>query len=140
MRNVREGGVLPGVAGGINTPWAGRGKLAAAKRGSVIAGSIIGEIMDTQVADVRQDNSTGRAAWICLAIAWVTFLVPFPGLGLFIGWPLNLVAFILAIVAMAKSGAGAGLWQLLASLIASPLVYFIGLAVFVGLMGAAGQV
>ena len=56
MRNVREGGVLPGVAGGINTPWAGRGKLAAAKRGSVIAGSIIGEIMDTQVADtVRQD-------------------------------------------------------------------------------------
>lgn len=88
----------------------------------------------------RQDNSAGRAAWICLAIAWVTFIVPVPGLGLFIGWPLNLVAFILAIVAMSKLGAGAGIWQLLASLLVSPVVYFIGLAVFAGLLGAAGQI
>lgn len=88
----------------------------------------------------QQDNSAGRAAWICLAIAWVTFIVPVPGLGLFIGWPLNLVAFILAIVAMSKLGAGAGIWQLLASLLVSPVVYFIGLAVFAGLLGAAGQI
>jgi hypothetical protein len=96
--------------------------------------------MGTSVTEaVRQDNSAGRAAWICLAIAWVTFIVPFPGIGLFLGWPLNLVAFILAIVAMAKLGANAGLWQLLASLLVSPVVYFIGLAVFAGLLGAAGQ-
>lgn len=87
----------------------------------------------------RQDNSAGRAAWICLAIAWATFIIPFPGLGLFLGWPLNLVAFILAIVAMSKLGANAGLWQLLASLLVSPLVYFVGLVVFAGLLGAAGQ-
>lgn len=93
----------------------------------------------SEVAAVRQDNTAGQAAWICLAIAWVTFIVPFPGIGFFIGWPLNLVAFILAIVAMSKLGAGAGLWQLLASLIASPVVYFIGLAVFAGFIGAAGQ-
>ena len=96
--------------------------------------------MNTSAIEVsRPDNTAGRAAWICLAIAWVTFIVPFPGIGLFIGWPLNLVAFILAIVAMSKLGAGAGMWQLLASLIASPVVYFIGLAVFAGFVGAAGQ-
>lgn len=89
---------------------------------------------------MRRDNSAGRAAWICLAIAWATFIFPFPGIGLFIGWPLNFVAFILAIVAMSKNGAGAGLWQLLASLIASPVIYFIGLAVLAGVFGVAGQV
>lgn len=99
-----------------------------------------GGIMDPQVAAaVRQNSSTGRAAWICLAIAWITFLVPFPGIGLFIGWPLNLVAFILAIVAMGQAGTNAGLWQLLASLILSPFIYFIGLAVLIGLVGMAGQ-
>lgn len=81
----------------------------------------------------QQISSAGRGAWICLAIAWVTFIVPLPFIGLFIGWPLNLVAFILAIIAMSKHGANAGLWQLLASLIISPIVYFIGLVVITGL-------
>lgn len=75
-------------------------------------------------------SPAGRAAWITLALTWVCFLVPFPGLGLFIGWPLNLVAFILAIVAMGSGGAMKGLFQLLGSLIVSPIVYFIGLALF----------
>ncbi|WP_024890699.1 hypothetical protein [Luteimonas huabeiensis] len=84
-------------------------------------------------------NTAGRAAWVCLALAWLAFLLPFPGLGLFVGWPLNLVAFVLAIVAMSARGAGAGLWPLLASLIVSPVVYFIGLAVLAGaiVVGAA---
>jgi tRNA_anti-like len=80
-----------------------------------------------------------KAAWICLAIAWVCFLVPIPGIGVFVGWPLNLVAFILAIVAMSKRGAMAGLFQLLASLIVSPIVYFVGLAILAGSIGAAAE-
>lgn len=79
-----------------------------------------------------QASPAGKAAWITLAIAWLCFLVPFPGLGLFLGWPLNLVAFILAIVAMAKGGAMKGLFQLLGSIIVSPIVYFVGLAIFAG--------
>lgn len=55
------------------------------------------------------ENTAGKAAWICLAVAWLMFLLPIPGLGLFIGWPLNLVAFILAIVAMSKLGAAGGI-------------------------------
>lgn len=73
-----------------------------------------------------------KAAWICLIIAWICFVLPIPGIGLLIGLPLNLVAFILAIVAMSKAGAKAGLLPLLASLIASPIIYFIGMTLFVG--------
>lgn len=80
----------------------------------------------------HETNTAGRAAWICLLIAWATFLVPVPGIGVFVGWPINLVAFILAIVAMSKFGASAGIWQLLASLVVSPIVYFFGLAVLLG--------
>lgn len=74
-----------------------------------------------------------------LGIAWLCFLIPFPGLGLFLGWPLNLVAFILAVVAMAKGGAGKGIAQLLLSLVASPLVYLVGVVVFAGAVSAIGQ-
>ena len=49
---------------------------------------------------------------------------------------LDLVAFILAIVAMSKSGAGAGLWQLLASLLVSPFIYLVGLGLLAGIIGA----
>lgn len=95
-----------------------------------LQGVVLNAVADTTV----QANPAGKAAWITLAIAWLCFLIPFPGLGLFLGWPLNLVAFILAIVAMSKGGAKKGLFQLLGSLIVSPVVYFIGLAIFAGTM------
>lgn len=84
-------------------------------------------------------NKAIVASWVCLAIAWLCFIVPLPGLGLFIGWPLNLVAFILAIVAMSKGGAMSGLFQLLASLIVSPIVYFVGFAIMVGVADGVKQ-
>ena len=83
-------------------------------------------------------NTAGKAAWICLGIAWLAFLLPVPGLGI-LGWSLNLVAFILAIVAMSKLGAMAGLFQLLASLLVSPFVYAIGLILFFGTVGDASS-
>lgn len=86
-----------------------------------------------------QTSPAGKAAWIVLMIAWACFLIPFPGLGLFVGWPLNLVAFILAIVAMANGGAMKGIIQLILSLVGSPIVYLIGTALFVAGVGAMGQ-
>ena len=88
---------------------------------------------------VGDQNTAGRAAWVCLAVAWVMFLIPLPGTGLFIGWPLNLVGFILAIVAMSKLGTPAGIWQLLASLIVSPIVYFVGLGVLATMVEAGSR-
>ncbi|MFC3816539.1 hypothetical protein [Lysobacter sp. GCM10012299] len=86
--------------------------------------------MNAQVTSAP--NTAGKAAWICLAIAWVAFLAPLPLTSWIVGWPLNAVGFVLAIVAMSKLGARAGLWPLIASLIVSPVVYFIGLALFAG--------
>lgn len=95
--------------------------------------------MTSTTANVNVNaNPAGKAAWILLIIAWLCFLLPVPGLGLFLGLPLNLVAFILAIVALSKGGAKKGLLQLLSSLIVSPIVYFIGLAILgAGIFGAA---
>ena len=92
--------------------------------------------MNATTASPPAPNGAGRAAWICLVIAWVCFLIPLPGSGLFVGWPLNLAAFILAIVGMAKHGALGGLFQLLASLIVSPLVYLFGWIFLLGGLSA----
>ena len=40
-----------------------------------------------------------KAAWVLVLIAWILFLVPFPGLGI-IGWVVNFAAFIMAIVVL----------------------------------------
>ena len=79
------------------------------------------------------------ATWVCLVVAWVLFLIPIPGAGLFVGWPLNLAAFILAIVVMARGFTGKGMIPLLASLVVSPIVYFIGIAVLAGAIASAAQ-
>jgi hypothetical protein len=92
--------------------------------------------MNATTASNSAPNGAGRAAWICLVIAWLCFLIPIPGSGLFVGWPLNLAAFILAIVGMAKHGAPGGLFQLLASLIVSPLVYLFGWIFLLGGLSA----
>lgn len=70
------------------------------------------------------------ATLVCLGVAWLLFLIPIPGAGLFVGWPLNLVAFVLAIVVMVRGKTLVGILALLATLILSPIVYFIGLAIF----------
>ncbi|BCT93518.1 hypothetical protein LYSHEL_25420 [Lysobacter helvus] len=88
---------------------------------------------------VPASNASAKAAWVCLAIAWVCFLLPIPGTGMFVGWPLNLVAFILAIVAMSKRGAMAGIFPMLASLLVSPAIYFIGLLIFAGSIAAVSD-
>lgn len=85
-----------------------------------------------------QRNAPVKATWVCLIVAWVLFLIPIPGSG-FIGWPINLVAFILAIVVMARGYTTKGLIPLIASLVVSPIVYFVGVSLLAGaaLSGAA---
>ncbi|REC94826.1 hypothetical protein [Kushneria indalinina] len=66
-------------------------------------------------------------AWIVLVVAWGAFLLPRAGSGLLVGWPLNLVAFCLAIVIVARGRTVAGILALAASVIVSPLIYLLGL-------------
>ena len=83
-------------------------------------------------------NAPVMAGWITLGITWLLFLIPFPGLGL-LGWVGNLVALVLSIVVLAKGETGHGVAQLVCSLLISPLVYFIGLVLFVGALGVLDQ-
>ena len=84
--------------------------------------------MNATVAETKK--APVLATFVCLGVAWLLFLIPFPGAGLFVGWPLNLVAFVLAIVVMVRGKTLVGILALLATLILSPIVYFIGLAIF----------
>ncbi|WP_456269175.1 hypothetical protein M1D97_02505 [Kushneria sp. AK178] len=65
--------------------------------------------------------------WIVLVVAWGAFLLPRAGSGLLVGWPLNLVAFCLAIVIVARGRTVAGILALAASVVVSPLIYLLGL-------------
>ncbi|HZH44276.1 MAG TPA: hypothetical protein VEY50_09365 [Lysobacter sp.] len=87
----------------------------------------------TETVTTTPRSAPVKATWVCLILAWVLFLIPLPGAGVFVGWPLNLVAFILAIVVMARGFTRKGLIPLIASLVVSPIVYFIGW----GILGAA---
>lgn len=78
------------------------------------------------------------AGWLTLGITWLLFLIPFPGLGL-VGWVGNLVALVLSIVVISKGETAHGIGQLVCSLVVSPIVYFIGLALFVGVMAQMEQ-
>jgi len=73
------------------------------------------------VAVEASDQAPVKSTWVVLLIAWVMFLLPIPFSGIFIGWPLNLVAFILSIVVMAKGRTQSGIILLLLTLVASPL-------------------
>lgn len=74
------------------------------------------------------------AGWLTLGAAWLLFLIPFPGLGL-LGWVANLVAFVLSIIVMSKGETAQGVGQLVCSLVVSPVVYLIGMVLFVGVLG-----
>lgn len=78
------------------------------------------------------------AGWLTLGGAWLMFLIPFPGLGL-LGWVVNLAAFILSIIVMSKGETAQGIGQLVCSLVVSPIVYLIGMVLFVGVIGAMEQ-
>ena len=86
-------------------------------------------------ATAKTKSPAGKTAWILLVLAWIVFLIPIPVASTIVGWTLNLVAFILAIVAMANGGAMKGLLQLLASLIISPIIYLLGFAVYAAILG-----
>lgn len=92
----------------------------------------------SEVAGKTPDTSLVKTTWIVLIIGWVIMLVPIPFTG-WIGWIVAGVAgCVLAIVNMVRGVVGIGVAQLLCALIVTPIVYWIGLAIFGALLvGAA---
>jgi hypothetical protein len=84
--------------------------------------------------EVVRGKAPVTTGWVLLGVTWLLFLIPFPGLGI-LGWMTNLVAFIVAIIVITKDEVAHGVGQLVCSLVVSPIVYFIGLVLFVGVLG-----
>ncbi|MDR2711229.1 MAG: hypothetical protein LBB65_07925 [Burkholderiales bacterium] len=85
-----------------------------------------------ETPSVEAKKAPVAAMWIVMILAWVCFLLPFPFTGIFIGAPLTLAAFILAIVCLAKNRVAHGVIGLFGTLIVSTVLFFAGGAVFYG--------
>ena len=79
-----------------------------------------------------------KPTWIVLGIAWLLCLIPIPGFGI-IGLTVNIAAFVLAIIVLVKGKTGQGVIQLVASVLITPIMYIIGLALFGSIFGTAIQ-
>ncbi|MBX3702492.1 MAG: hypothetical protein KF822_01825 [Steroidobacteraceae bacterium] len=92
-----------------------------------------------EVAGKAPDTSLVKPAWIVLIVGWVIMLLPIPMTGWLGGVIAGIGGCILAIVNLVRGVVGIGIVQLLCALIVTPIVYWIGLAIFgAALVSAAG--
>lgn len=86
--------------------------------------------MENQTAVISASNSAPvKAAVICLILAWIFALLPIPFISMMGMIAMNIVAFILAVICLTKSAVKPGVGVLVGSLVVTPLMYFLGLAV-----------
>lgn len=89
----------------------------------------------TQMAS--QNTAPVKAAFICLFLAWAMAILPIP----FVSWwgmfTFNIIAFILAIICMSKNAVKNGSMVLAGTIVGTPIMYFVGLAVMGGMIGSA---
>lgn len=84
------------------------------------------------------DASLVKPGWIVLIVGWVIMLLPVPLTGWLGGVVAGIGGCVLAIVNMARGVVDIGIAQLLCALVVTPIVYWIGLAIFgAALIGAA---
>jgi hypothetical protein len=95
-----------------------------------------------EVAGKVLDTSLVKPAWIVLIVGWAIMLLPIPMTGWLGGIIAGIGGCILAIVNLARGVVGMGIAQLLCALVVTPIVYWIGLAIFgaslVAAVNAAG--
>lgn len=86
----------------------------------------------------KQSGGTGCAGWVCLALSCAFMFVPFAGI--FIGGCLAFVAFVLAIVVLAKGEVGSGIALLLCSLILPPIFGVIASVLGIAILAGMGTI
>jgi hypothetical protein len=95
--------------------------------------------MESPTTQVIPQTSTApvKAAIICLLLAWVFAILPIPVISFWGMVVFNLAAFILAIICMSKNSVKPGVGILAGSIIGTPIMYFVGLAILAaGFAGA----
>lgn len=88
------------------------------------------------LADLGKRAAPVKGMWICLAIAWLFFIMPIP-LTVFVAGPMNLAVIILAILCLVREAALHGALGLVGSTIGSTIIYLIGLALTAAVMGSS---
>jgi hypothetical protein len=83
--------------------------------------------MNELVSESQNSSSAIKAGWTCLVLALILILIPFPLFYLYM--PISSVAFILAIIGMAKGFVGKGIVLLISSIILPAIFFFIGLGI-----------
>lgn len=71
------------------------------------------------------------AMWVCVACAWFMFLTPLPFISI-VAWAVNLAAFILAIVCLARSVILHGILGIVCSTLGSIIMYLVGMSLMLG--------
>lgn len=89
----------------------------------------------TQMAS--QNTAPVRAAFICLLLAWAMAILPIPFISMWGMITFNIIAFILAIICMSKNAVKNGGIVLAGTIVGTPIMYFVGLAVMGGMIGSA---
>jgi len=79
------------------------------------------------------------AMWIVMVLAWVFLLVPIPLTGIFIGWPLDIAALILAIVCLTRERVTQGIIGLIGTLVVSTFLFFVGSVLMIGILAVFGD-
>jgi len=93
--------------------------------------------MENSTAPIASQNTAPvKAAFICLLLAWTMALLPIPFISMGGMVVFNIIAFILAIICMAKDAVKKGGLVLAGTIIGTPIMYFMGYAL-VGLFGAS---
>lgn len=86
--------------------------------------------MENQTAAISASTSAPvKAAVICLILAWIFALLPIPFISMMGMIVMNIVAFVLAVICLTKSAVKPGVGVLVGSLVGTPLMYFLGLAI-----------
>lgn len=91
--------------------------------------------MENSTAQVATQNTAPvKAAFICLFMAWAMAILPIPLISMGGMIVFNIVAFILAIICMSKNSVKNGGLVLAGTIIGTPIMYFIGIAIL-GMIG-----
>lgn len=90
--------------------------------------------MENSAPQIIQQNTVTvtapvKAAIICLALAWGFAILPIPFISMMGMIVMNIASFILAIICMSRNAVRPGVGVLAGSLIGTPIMYFVGLAV-----------
>lgn len=86
---------------------------------------------------ISQNTAPVKAAFICLFLAWGMAILPIPFISMWGMITFNIIAFILAIICMSKNAVKNGGMVLAGTIVGTPIMYFVGLAVMGSMIGSA---